>query len=66
VEEGVFAVSGAEIERYAKMLDPGNDEAMVYLRRRLGQKGVLRRLAALGARFGDKILLADYEMEYRD
>jgi GTPase len=66
VEEGVFAVSGAEIERYAKMLDPGNDEAMVYLRRRLGQKGVLRRLAALGARYGDKILLADYEMEYRD
>jgi len=66
VEEGVFAVSGAEIERYAKMLDPGNDEAMAYLRRRLGQKGVGRRLAALGAKFGDKILLAGYEIEYRD
>jgi GTPase len=65
-EAGVFAVSGADIERYASMLDPGNDEAMAYLRRRLGQKGVLRRLAALGARSGDKILLGDYEMEYRD
>jgi Obg family GTPase CgtA-like protein len=66
VENGVFQVKGVDIERQAKMLDPENEEAMVYLRRRMGQKGVLRLLARKGARPGDKIIIAGREMEYRD
>ena len=64
-EEGVFEVRGEEIERQAAMLDPDNPEAMAHLHRRLGRMGVLRRLAHLGARPGDKIVVAGRELEYR-
>ncbi len=64
-EEGVFLVKGEEIERQARRLAAENEEAMVYLYRRLGQKGILRKLAHLGARAGDKIRVAGRELEYR-
>lgn len=65
IEEGIFVVEGEKIEQEAKQLDPGNHEAMMHLRRRLGRMGALRKLAALGARPGDKILIAGRELEYR-
>ncbi|NIM05995.1 MAG: GTPase ObgE [Armatimonadetes bacterium] len=63
--EGVFLVKGEEVERQARMLDPENREAMTYLHRRLGRMGVLQRLVALGAKRGDRIVVAGRELEYK-
>jgi len=65
VETGVFLVKGEEIEREARRLDQDSEEATAYLYRRLGRAGVLRRLTKLGAKPGDKIVVADRELEYR-
>ncbi len=65
IRDGVFEIKGKAIEKQAKLLDPDNREAMAHLHRRLGRMGVLRRVARLGARPGDKIIIADREVEYR-
>jgi GTP-binding protein len=65
IREGVFLVRGEEIERQARMLEAGNEEAMIHLHRQLGRIGALRRLAKLGARPGDKIVVGDCQLDYR-
>lgn len=66
ISDDSFLVTGDDVERQARMLDPDNPESMAYLYRKLGQMGVLRRLARAGAQIGDRVIIGERELEFHD
>lgn len=65
LDQGVFAVSGTEVERLMSRADLVHGEGIQRAQRALEKMGVLIRLEDLGAQEGDTVLLADLELEYR-
>jgi GTPase len=69
-DDGGFRVTGDRVERWVRMTDLGNDEAVRYLQGRLARAGVERALVAAGARRGDPVQIAgavfDFEPEPAD
>lgn len=62
--DGGFEVIDATVERWVKMTDTENDEAVAYLQRRLAKAGVERALADAGAAEGDTIRIAGVAFDY--
>lgn len=62
-EDG-YVLSGERITRLFAMTNLDNDEALVYLRRRLERMGVIQRLQELGIEDGDTVIVGDIEFEY--
>ncbi len=58
VDEGLFAVDGAGIERLLARYDLDNEEALAHLERRLRGIGVVRALEAQGFSAGDEVQIA--------
>jgi GTP-binding protein len=57
-----FAVSGAGFERFTRMTDFGNDEAVERFQRYLESSGIAQELAHLGIESGDVVHIAGFEL----
>ena len=64
--QGIFQISGEQIERAVVMTDLDNEEAVRHLHRRLERMGVIRRLRQLGAKDGDRVRIGSVELEFTD
>lgn len=64
--EGVYRVSGARIERAAKMTYWEYDEAVQRFQRILEVLGIRQALAEAGIREGDTVLIGEYELQWSD
>ncbi len=65
-EEGVFVLSGDEIEKLFKMTDFSRDESIKRFARQLRTMGVDDELRERGAKDGDIIRLLEFEFEFVD
>lgn len=65
LEEGVFTVSGSNVERFISRADLIHDEGIQRAQRALEKMGVLLQLEELGCQAGDTVLIGEAEMEYR-
>jgi len=66
LEQGIFQISGEQIERAVVMTDLDSEEAVRHLHRRLERMGVIRRLRQLGAKDGDRVRIGSVELEFAD
>lgn len=64
-EDGVYAVSGAEIERLALKTDWESEEGVERFQRELERRGVLAELRRAGAEPGDEVRIGDTEFEFQ-
>lgn len=64
VEDGVYVVSGARVERLAQMTDFDSDEALARFEQILARLGVEKRLRELGIHEGDTVRIAGVEFDY--
>ena len=65
VEEGVYRISGQEIERIAAMTPWTVTEAVERFDRILAARGITRQLDEMGVELGDTILIGDVELEWQ-
>jgi GTPase len=61
-----FVVEGIGIERFTRMTDFGNDEAVERFQRMLSTSGVAERLDKLDIQPGDVVVIADRELVWGD
>ncbi|MBS1708069.1 MAG: GTPase ObgE [Armatimonadetes bacterium] len=66
VEDDEYVVTGKRLERMVAMTDLGNNEAVMYLHRRLQRMGVIDRLRDAGAEDGDTVRVGTFEFTYKD
>lgn len=64
LSEGVFRVTGTQVERMVVQTDWENEEAIAFLQHRLKRLGVERELEACGARDGDEIRIVGRAFEF--
>ena len=62
--QGIWRVTGEEIERMVIQTDFENDEAIVYLQKRFDSLGLDERLLKRGARAGDEIRILGYSFTF--
>ena len=65
VEEGVYEVSGEDVERLALRTDWDNTEGVAYFQRELEKKGVVAALKKAGAEPGDEIRVGEVEFGFQ-
>ena len=63
-EGGGFRVVGRAVERWVAETDFDDPRKVVQLQKRLAKEGVEKQLAAMGARRGDEVLIADRAFEF--
>ncbi|MEN6480195.1 MAG: GTPase ObgE [Anaerolineales bacterium] len=63
--EGLYRLSGEEIERIAAMTDWNSDEAMERFWRIMVARGIATTMAEAGVSLGDTVLIGDYELEWQ-
>jgi len=61
-----FLISGIGVERFTRMTDFGNDEAVDRFQRMLTSSGISERLDRLGVEPGDVVQIADSELIWGD
>lgn len=64
VEDGVYFVTGPQIERIFNSVNFGDYESRMYFERALRKSGVFDQLEALGIQEGDTVDVCGYEFEY--
>jgi GTP-binding protein len=62
-DDGGFRVMGRGVELLFERHDVGNEEALAYLERRLGEIGVIAALAKAGFEPGDDVRIGEHEFE---
>lgn len=65
-ENGVFIVSGKAVERLMGRVNIEDNESMYYLQKSLKNMGIEEKLKEMGVCEGDTVILADWELEWRD
>lgn len=65
LDEGVFGVTGTEVERMMARADMAHGEGVQRAQRTLEKMGVIQQLEELGAEDGDTVFVGDIELEYR-
>lgn len=65
VEDGVYEVSGENVERLALKTDWENREGVEHFQRELERKGVIAALRRAGAEPGDEIRIGEVALEFR-
>jgi GTP-binding protein len=63
--DGVYVVSGRQVERWIRQTNFDNDEAVGYLGDRLERLGVEAELAKSGAQPGDPVRIGDMEFDWQ-
>jgi GTP-binding protein len=64
--DGAFRLEGAGVERRVAMTDMQSEEGVRRLHRQLVKMGVMKALEKAGAKPGDTVRVADYELDYVD
>jgi GTP-binding protein len=64
-DEGVFVVSGRQVERWVRQTNFDNDEALGFLGDRLDRLGVEAALAKKGAAAGDPVRIGEREFDWQ-
>ena len=62
--DNAYVVKGKEVDRLARMTDFSNDEAVNYFQSRLRQMGIHAALRRAGAAAGNRVRIAEVELEY--
>lgn len=65
-EEGVWKISGQEVEKIFKMTKFNSDEAIYRFAKKLRRLGIDEKLAKLGAKEGDQVKILDFYFDYKD
>ncbi|MBU0608912.1 MAG: GTPase ObgE, partial [Armatimonadetes bacterium] len=65
LDDGVFAVSGTEVEWLMARADLSHGEGIQRAQRTLEKMGVIQQLEDLGAEEGDTVFVGEVELEYR-
>lgn len=63
-DEGVYRVSGKQIERMVVQTDFENEEAVAFLQHRIRRLGIEDELRAKGAKTGDEVRISGREFEF--
>ncbi len=66
LEEGLFEVSGREVERLVAMCDLNNDEALMRLHRQLTRLGVIAALRDAGCQDGDVVKIGEEYLDFTE
>ena len=65
-EDGLWVISGKEIERLFKMTKFTSDEAVYRFAKKLRRMGIDDKLLSLGAKEGDQVRILDFYFDYKD
>lgn len=64
IDEGVYKVSGKQVERMVVQTDFENEEAIAFLQHRLRRIGVEDALAKAGAKSGDEVVICERAFDF--
>jgi GTP-binding protein len=64
--EGLWAISGEEVERIFKMTKFSSDEAAYRFSKKLRRMGIDDKLKEMGAEEGDQVRILDFYFDYKD
>lgn len=65
-DDGVFDVSGGEVEKLLDSTDPDDDLSMRRFQQMLVKNGIIAALREMGAKDGDSIRLGEWEFDFLD
>ena len=65
-EEGLWAISGKEVERLFKMTKFNSDEAIYRFAKKLRKMGIDDKLVEMGAKDGDQVRILDFYFDFKD
>lgn len=65
-EDGVWVISGKEVERIFKMTKFSSEEAVYRFSKKLRRMGIDDKLQELGAEEGDQVRILDFYFDYKD
>lgn len=64
--DGVWVISGKEVERIFKMTKFNSEEAIYRFAKKLRRLGIDAKLESLGAQAGDQVRILDFYFDYKD
>ena len=64
--DGLWAISGKEVERIFKMTKFSSDEAVYRFAKKLRKMGIDDKLREMGAQEGDQVRILDFYFDYKD
>lgn len=64
--DGIWVISGKEIERIFKMTKFNSEEAIYRFAKKLRRLGIDAKLESLGAEVGDQVRILDFYFDYKD
>ena len=64
--DGVWVISGKEIERLFKMTKFSSDEAVYRFAKKLRRMGIDDKLIEMGAEPGDQVRILDFYFDFKD
>jgi len=64
--DGLWAISGAEVERIFKMTKFSSDEAVYRFAKKLRRMGIDEKLVEMGAEEGDQVRILDFYFDFKD
>ena len=65
-EDGLWAISGKEVERIFKMTKFSSDEAVYRFAKKLRKMGIDDKLVEMGAKEGDQVRILDFYFDFKD
>ena len=65
-EDGLWAVSGKEVERIFKMTKFSSDEAVYRFAKKLRKMGIDDKLIEMGAKEGDQVRILDFYFDFKE
>ena len=65
-DEGLWVISGKEIEKIFKMTKFSSEEAVYKFARKLKRMGIDDKLKEMGAEIGDQVRILDFYFDYKD
>lgn len=65
-DDGLWSISGQEVERIFKMTKFSSEEAVYRFAKKLRRMGIDDKLAELGAEEGDQVRILDFYFDYKD
>ena len=65
-EDGVWVISGKEVERIFKMTKFSSEEAIYRFAKKIRRMGIDDKLVELGAEEGDQVRILDFYFDYKD
>lgn len=65
-EDGLWAITGREVERIFKMTKFSSDEAVYRFAKKLRRMGIDDKLIEMGAQEGDQVRICDFYFDFKD